>query len=90
MIEEQQQQRPENKSYTSFSCHYNFATLVGSGRQNRLTMNSLNMMGQSHADDEFDGPEITEAMHLEQLQESLRKFWNDQITEMQLLDIGLY
>lgn len=53
-------------------------------------MNSLNMMGgQSHGDDEYDGPEITEAMHLEQLQESLRKFWNDQIAEMQLLDIGL-
>lgn len=58
-------------------------------------MNSLTMMGgqgqgqQLHAEDEFDGPEITEAMHLEQLQEALRKFWNDQISEMHLLDIGL-
>jgi hypothetical protein len=58
-------------------------------------MNSLHMMGgqgqqQSHVEDEYDGPEITEAMHQEQLQEALRKFWNDQISEMHLLDIGLY
>lgn len=49
----------------------------------------MNMLGQSN-EDEFDGPEITEAMHQEQMQEALRKFWAEQIAEMQLLDIGKY
>ena len=52
-----------------------------------MNNNNNNMLGQSN-EDEFDGPEITEAMHQEQMQEALRKFWLEQITEMQLLDIG--
>jgi hypothetical protein len=50
-------------------------------------MNSMSMMGPPN-EDEYDGPELTDAMHQEQLQETLRKFWHEQIAEMQLLDIG--
>jgi hypothetical protein len=46
------------------------------------------MMNQPPNDDEFDGPEITETQHQELLQEALRKFWNEQIIEMQMLEIG--
>jgi histone H3/H4 len=41
-----------------------------------------------NVEEEYDGPEITEAMHQEQMQEALRKFWQEQIAEMNVLEIG--
>mmetsp|Transcript_10757 Transcript_10757/g.23658 ORF Transcript_10757/g.23658 Transcript_10757/m.23658 type:complete len:136 (+) Transcript_10757:21-428(+) len=47
----------------------------------------MDMLGHGEHE-EFDGPEITEAMHRENLQKALHQFWMEQITEMQALEIG--
>ena len=38
--------------------------------------------------DDFDGPEITDEMHQSHLLESLGKFWNGQLAEMNELEIS--
>jgi nuclear transcription factor Y gamma len=45
-------------------------------------------MDSRDQDDEYDGPEITDAMHEQRLQQALDNFWIEQIGEMTVLDIG--
>jgi nuclear transcription factor Y, gamma len=48
----------------------------------------MDLLGHGGEHDEFDGPEITEAMHQEHLQKALHQFWMEQISEMSVLETG--